>query len=115
MKFLTATLLTLLLAFVSGLYLPWWGIAIVALLVAAIVHQKAGKAFLSGFLGLFLLWGGLAFWIDMKNDHILSKKIAAILPLGGNSILLILVTALVGGLVAGFAAMSGSFLRASAK
>ena len=115
MKFLTATLLTLLLAFVSGLYLPWWGIAIVALLVAAIVHQKAGKAFLSGFLGLFLLWGGLAFWIDMKNDHILSQKIAAILPLGGNSILLILVTALVGGLVAGFAAMSGSFLRASAK
>lgn len=115
MKFLTATLLTLLLAFVSGLYLPWWGIAVVALLVAAIVHQKAGKAFLSGFLGLFLLWGGLAFWIDIKNDHILSKKIAAILPLGGNSILLILVTALVGGLVAGFAAMSGSFLRASAK
>ncbi|HMW66901.1 MAG TPA: hypothetical protein PK695_11810 [Chitinophagaceae bacterium] len=115
MKFLTATLLTLLLAFVSGLYLPWWGIAIVALLVAAIVHQKAGKAFLSGFLGLFLLWGGLAFWIDMKNDHILSQKIAAILPLGGNSILLILVTALVGGLVAGFAALSGSFLRASAK
>lgn len=115
MKFLTATLLTLLLAFVSGLYLPWWGIAIVALLVAAIVHQKAGKAFLSGFLGLFLLWGVLAFWIDMKNDHILSQKIAAILPLGGNSILLILVTALVGGLVAGFAALSGSFLRASAK
>jgi len=64
---------------------------------------------------LFLLWGGLAFWIDVSNDHVLSKKIAAILPLGGNSILLILVTALVGGLVAGFAAMSGSFLRASAK
>ena len=115
MKFLTATLLTLLLAFVSGLYLPWWGIAIVVFLVSSIVHQKAGKAFLSGFLGLFLLWGGLAFWIDMKNDHILSQKIAAILPLGGNSILLILVTALVGGLVAGFAALSGSFLRASAK
>ena len=115
MKFLTATLLTLLLAFVSGLYIPWWGIAVVALLVAVLVHQKAGKAFLAGFLGLFLLWGGLAFWIDVSNDHVLSKKIAAILPLGGNSILLILVTALVGGLVAGFAAMSGSFLRASAK
>ncbi|HUM96692.1 MAG TPA: hypothetical protein PK275_02490 [Chitinophagaceae bacterium] len=115
MKFFTATLLTLLLAFVSGLYIPWWGIAVVALLVAVLVHQKAGKAFLAGFLGLFLLWGGLAFWIDVSNDHVLSKKIAAILPLGGNSILLILVTALVGGLVAGFAAMSGSFLRASAK
>ena len=115
MKFLTATILTALLAFVSGLFLPWWGIAVVALLVAVLVHQKAGKAFLAGFLGLFLLWGLLAFWIDMKNDHILSHKIAAILPLGGNSIALIAVTGLIGGLVAGFAAMSGSFLRASGK
>lgn len=113
MKFLVATVLTALLAFISGLFLPWWGIAIAALLTASIVHQKAGKAFFAGLLGVFLLWGGLAWWIDMKNNGILSKKIAAILPLGGNSLLLILVTALAGGLVAGLAAMSGSFLRSS--
>jgi hypothetical protein len=115
MKFLTATILTAILAFISGLFLPWWGIAITSLLVAVLVHQKAGKAFLSGLLGVFLLWVGLAWWIDMKNNGILSKKIATILPLGGNTILLILVTGLIGGLIAGFAAMSGSFLRATPK
>lgn len=115
MKFLTATILTAILAFISGLFLPWWGIAITSLLVALLVHQKAGKAFLSGLLGVFLLWAGLAWWIDMKNNGILSKKIATILPLGGNTILLILVTGLIGGLIAGFAAMSGSFLRATPK
>jgi hypothetical protein len=115
MKFLVAIVLTALLAFVSGLFLPWWGIAITSLLVAAIVHQKAGKAFLAGFLGVFLLWAGLAWWIDMKNNGVLSKKIASVLPLGGNSIVLILVTGLIGGLVAGLAAMSGSYLRASSK
>lgn len=114
MKFVTATILTALLAFISGLFLPWWGIAITSLLVAVLVHQKAGKAFLAGFVGVFILWAGLAWWIDMKNNGILSKKIAGILPLGGSSIVLILVTGLVGGLVAGFAAMSGSYLRASA-
>jgi hypothetical protein len=31
--------------------------------------------------------------------------------LGGNSILLLLITGLVGGLVAGFAALSGSYVR----
>jgi hypothetical protein len=113
MKFLVATILTALLAFISGLFLPWWGIAIISLLVAVIIHQKAGKAFLSAFLGVFILWSGLAFWIDSKNNHILSTKIAAILPLGGNHLLLILATGLIGGLVAGLAAMSGSFLRAS--
>ena len=102
-----------LLAFISGLFLPWWGIAITSLLVAVVVPQKAGKAFLSGLLGVFILWAGLAWWIDMKNQGLLSKKIASILPLGGSAILLILVTAIVGGLVGGFSAMSGSYLRSS--
>lgn len=115
MKFITAIILTALLAFISGLFLPWWGIAITSLLVAVLVHQKAGKAFLSGMLGVFILWAGLAWWIDMKNNGVLSKKIATVLPLGGNSLLLILVTGLIGGLVAGFAAMSGSYLRASSR
>ncbi|MGB3006185.1 MAG: hypothetical protein WBC06_06735 [Chitinophagaceae bacterium] len=115
MKFLVALILTGLLAFISGLFFPWWAISITSLLVALIVHQKAGKAFLSGFLGLFLLWAGLATWIDIKNNGILSKKIASVLPLGGNALLLILVTGLIGGLVAGFAAMSGSYLRSSTK
>ncbi len=115
MKFLVAILLTALLAFISGLFLPWWCIAITSLLVAVLVHQKAGKAFLSGLLGVFILWAGLAWWIDMKNNGVLSKKIASVLPLGGNSLVLILVTGLIGGLVAGMAAMSGSFLRASGK
>ena len=112
MKFLIALILTALLAFVAGLYLPWWSIAIVALLVAVLLNQNAGKAFLAGFLGVFLLWGALAWWINMKNEGILASKIASALPLGGSAIVLILVTGFIGGLVGGFAAMSGSYLRA---
>jgi hypothetical protein len=113
MKFLTATILTGLLSFIGGLYLPWWSVAVAAFLVALLVHQKGGKAFLAGFSGVFLLWAGLAWWIDSKNQSLLSEKIALVLPLGGSSMLLILVTALVGGLTGGFAAMSGSYLRAT--
>jgi len=114
MKFIVALLLTAILSFISGLFLPWWGIAIVAFLVALLIHQKGGKAFLAGLLGVFLLWACLAWWIDMKNNGVLSHKMARVIPEGGNILLLILVTGLVGGLVAGFAAMSGSYLRASA-
>ncbi|HOZ68936.1 MAG TPA: hypothetical protein PLB49_18050 [Chitinophagaceae bacterium] len=117
MKFITAIILTALTGFIAGIlsFSPWWGFAITSFLVAILVHQKGGKAFLSGFLGIFLLWAGLAWWMDMKNNGILSHKIAQILPLNGNSLLLILITGVVGGLVAGFAAMSGSYLRASSK
>ena len=113
MKFLVAVILTGLLAFAGGLYMQWWSIAIASFLVALLVHQKAGKAFFSGFLGLFLLWGALAWWINMKNQGILAAKIASVLPLGGSAIALIIVTGFVGGLVAGFAALSGSYLRSS--
>ncbi len=115
MKFFTAVMLTGLLAFVAGLYLPWWSVAIVAFIVAALVHQTAGKAFLSGFLGIFLFWGLLAFIIDNSNNSLLSEKVATLLKLGGNSLLLVLVTAFIGGLTGGFGAMTGSFLRSSGK
>jgi len=117
MKFITAIILTALTGFIAGIlsFSPWWGFAITSFLVAVLVHQKGGKAFLSGFLGIFLLWAGLAWWMDMQNNGILSHKVAQILPLNGNSLLLILITGVVGGLVAGFAAMSGSYLRASSK
>jgi hypothetical protein len=113
MKFLSATILTALLSFIAGLFLPWWSIAVTSLLVAVIVHQHAGKAFAAGLLGIVLLWSGLAWWITFKNHGMLTGKIANILPLSGNTVLLILVTGLVGGLVAGFAAMAGSYLRSS--
>lgn len=111
MKFLLATLLTALLSFVAGLYTPWWSLAVVSFLVALLIKQGYGRAFLSGFTGIFLLWGFLAFWIDLQNEHVLSQKIARVLPLGGSALLLILVTAFIGAVVGGFAAMSGSSLR----
>jgi hypothetical protein len=111
MKFLLSILLTAALSFVAGMFLPWWSIAIVALLVALLLPQRTGMDFLSGFIGIFLMWALVSTWIDIENEHLLSHKLAKIFPLGGSSLLLILVTALVGGLVGGFAAMAGSSLR----
>lgn len=114
MKFLVSTILTALLSLIAGIFIPlWWFFAIVALLVALLVHQKAGRAFLAGFLGLFILWLVLVLWIDGSNGGLLSVKIASLLPFGGSKAALILVTAFIAGLVAGFAALSGSYLRSS--
>src|SRR5438477_1066926 len=111
MKLLVAIILTALLAVVGSLYFPWWIIAVAAFISVLLIPMGRGKAFLSGFLGIFILWLVLAWWIDIKNQHVLSNKVAEIFPLGGSSILLIFVTALIGGLVGGLAAMSGSYLR----
>jgi hypothetical protein len=111
MRFIVALLLTALLSFIASLWLDFWVIAIVAFIVGIMVQQKAWKAFLAGFTAIFLLWASLAKWMDAENGSILSQKIASVLPLGGSSILLILITGFIGGLVAGLAALSGSYVR----
>ena len=111
MKFFISILLTAIVSLAIGFYMAWWSIAIAAFLVAAFIRQNPGRAWLSGFLGIFLLWAVLAWWIDIKNQGILSQKIALIFPLGGSVLLLILVTAFIGALVGGFAALTGSYIR----
>src|SRR4030095_11042417 len=114
MKFFNSVLLTALLSFIAGIYIPyWWFFAVVAFLVAVLIHQRGFKAFFAGFLGLFILWFILSFGMDIANDGVLSVKIALLLPLGGSKWMLLIVTAIIGGLVAGFAALSGSYLRSS--
>ena len=113
MKFFISLILTMLLSFAACLFLPWWSIAIAAFVVAALIPQKPGKAFLTGFIALFLLWGGLSYWMSNNNDHILAQKVSQLILKMDNPILLIFATALIGALVAGFAALAGSYLRKS--
>jgi hypothetical protein len=111
LKFLAATLLITLLSFACGLYFPWWVIAPVSFLVSLLIPQRPLLAFMAGFLALFLLWGGMALAIDQANGSILSARIAAILPLGGSSHAIIVVTGLVGALVGGGSALTAAFLK----
>ena len=114
MKFFNSFLLTALLSFIAGIYISyWWFFAVVAFLVAALIHQKGYKSFFAGFLALFILWFVLAFWMDFVNEGVLSVRIASLLPLNGSKWLLMIVTAFIGGLIAGFAALSGSYLRST--
>lgn len=111
MKFITSLILTALLSFAACLYLPWYSIAFAAFVVAALIPQHPGKAFFTGFLALLLLWGGLSFWISNNNEHLLAHKVSVLILKMDNPYVLIFATALIGALVAGFAGLSGSFLR----
>jgi len=116
MKLITSIFLTALLTFAVGLFeLPWWSFAITTFVVFVSIPQHAGKSFLAAFVTLFLLWAVIALKIDFANEHLLSKKVAGVLPLNGSYILLILLTAFIGGIVAGMSGLTGSLLRSSLK
>lgn len=107
MKFFIQLIITILVCLVLQLFLPWWSIAIGAAGVAYLVGNKSFNSFLAGFLAIALLWVGLALIIDLKTNSILTEKINQLLPL--NSFIL---TMLVGGLVGGFAALTGALIKA---
>lgn len=111
MKFIISLILTAALSFAACLYFPWWSIAIAAFIVAALIPQQPGKAFLTGFLALFFLWAALSFWISNNNEHLLAHKVSLIILKMDSPYLLILASASIGAVVAGLAALSGSLLR----
>lgn len=111
MKFLVSILLTALLSFAFGLYLPWWSLAIAAFVVAALIPLHPGLSFASGFLALLLLWGIMAWMISTSNDHILAHRMSQVILKKDAPGMLAMTTALIGALVGGFAALSGRMFR----
>ena len=109
MKFIISILLIALLSVAVCLYLPWWGIAIVAFVVPIAIPQKPLPAFLAGFIALFLLWGSLSYYISSSNEHLLAQKVSLVILKTDSPMMLVLITALIGALVAGLAALAGSF------
>ena len=113
MKFIVSILLIALLSIAACLYLPWWSIALVSFIVAAIIPQKPAKSFVTGFIALFLSWAALAWFLSSNNDHLLAHKISVLFLKMDSPLLLIIATALIGALVAGFASLAGSYVRKS--
>lgn len=100
-----------LLSLVLCLYLPWWSIAIVAFFISVVIWLKPYLAFMAGFIALLLLWGGLTLYISSSNNHLLAHKMSLVVINKDAPMMLIALTALIGAITAGFAALSGSLLR----
>jgi hypothetical protein len=111
MKFLANTILIILFSLLVCLYFPWWSIAIVAFIIPVLIPQGHLASFISGFVALFLLWGILSLWISISNGNILAHRVSLLIFKADNPYLLVIITALIGAMVAGFAALTGSFLR----
>lgn len=99
--------LTLFLAYIISLFLPWWSVMVAGLITAFLIPLKKRAVFLIPFLAVALLWIIQSWLLSSANDFTLAKKIATLLPLGGNPIFLILVTGIIGGIAAGIAGILG--------
>ena len=101
---------TIIIAAILSLSLPWWSVMVAGFVSALFFSLKKAAVFFMPFLAIFCFWAIYAFIVSSANDFTLAKKIAVLLPLGGNPYILILVTGLVGGFATGVAAVFGNNL-----
>ena len=111
-KFLVSVGAIIFLSSILQQFLPWYIIAAVAFITGYFIKQSASSAFAAGFVAIFLLWVSYALVLSHANNNLLATKVATLLPLGGHVVLLLVVTGLIGGLVSGFAALTGRLAAA---
>ena len=88
--------------------MPWYGCAVVAFLAGYFIRSR--QNFLAGFMAIAILWTFNALLADLSSSSTLPLRVAQLF--GASSTLVVyLCTAVVGGLVGGFAAMSGAMLK----
>ncbi len=116
MRFIITLIILIIAVAAAQLYFPWWSMVIACYVVGGLAGMRGWSSFVAGFLGVFLLWGGYAFFLSQQGST-LPMKMASIFnnldaTFGDSSVyILILATALMGALLGGMATMTGSFGR----
>lgn len=111
LRILISILVTALLTYALGLFFPWWVAVLAPFIVALLIDQRPLHSFLTGFCGVLLLWLTLILIINSANNGIMSSKVSMLLGLGPSPAILILVNCIVGSVVGGMGALTGSLLR----
>ncbi len=106
MKFLVQLLLTIVICLLLQFFLPWWTLAIGTFVVAFLFDNKSVPSFAVGFIAVAILWLVMASYITISTDSVLTTKLNQLLPINS-----FIITAVVGGLVGGFGALTGSVFR----
>jgi hypothetical protein len=104
-------LIILILSFLASYFLPWWIVALIAFLAALFLGKTSGQSFWSGFGGIFIVWVILALIKSIPNDNMLASRVIQLFPLPHSWVLLLFITALIGGLVGGMSALSGILVK----
>jgi hypothetical protein len=96
-----------LLLIVFQYFLPWWSLVIPCIAAGYLLPFKAYKAFLFGFLMVFITWLGFYLYINHLNNDKIATDIALLFHIPGKYLLFGL-CAVTGGLIGGLSSLLGA-------
>lgn len=103
--------IVVILGVLSQIYLPWWSAVVIALVVELALGKGDNTSFFVGFYGVAVPWMILAMYIDVKSESILSVRILDLFKLPQFSVVMIVLTGLIGGLVGAAGSVAGGWIK----
>lgn len=110
MLFIFRLILISTLTYLFGIIAPWWTAILAAAAVAFFLPGNNLNTFLSGFMGAGLIWMVVAWKVDVETNSIISEKMIQLFPVDDVN-MLIIVTAVLGGLAGALGAFCGNSFR----
>lgn len=110
MKLLIPLTGTFLLGLLAHWLMDWYGIVLAGACWGLLATGRGRWTIAAVFAGAALLWGGYAAWLDLANQSLLSERIGTLFG-GLPAVLLVLLSALTGGLYAACGALTGLLAR----
>ena len=84
----------------------WWVFAPVLFVCGCFLPREKSSSFIIGFISIFILWFICCFTMDQQNEMILSHRVIQLFHLP-NSLILVVVTSIVGGIIGGLSSLNG--------
>lgn len=108
MKVILQIILIATAAYILEYFLPWYSLALAAFAAGYLLKSKAN--FLAGFIAIAGLWALKIWLLEGATSSDLTARVAQLLSVP-DKLYLVLITAAIGGLVGGFAALTGALLK----
>lgn len=110
MKFISLTLLSALVVVFLNPFFSFWIIMILIGGISAMIGTKGFVSFLAGGMGMGLAWFGHTVFLSYSTGSPLPDQMAEIMGLG-SGVALNAITGILGFILGGFSALSGSLFR----
>ncbi len=114
MKFIGLTFLVVLVVGIINPFFPFWIVMICIGVVSALIGLPGFVSFLAGAIGMGLVWVGQSFYLSIYSGSDLPQMMSELIGVG-SGMTLVAITGVLGFIIGGLSAWSGSALRSALK
>ena len=109
-RFFLIFIITSLIVYLSGQFLPFWGLMILTGILSFFVGGNSGAAFFGGGFGFGGVWLVMVLMISIQTNSGLPDKMASLMGMNNHNLLWVF-TALLGFLLGGLSALTGNLFK----